>query len=71
MSNLQKRLSNLLSVKSLVTIILTIVFSYMSFCGKIDKDFMTVYLMVISFYFGSQSQKLQDVLDKKGSDIDG
>ena len=65
MENIKKRLGNLLSVKSLVTLVLTGVFAYMSVAGKIWQDFMTIYAVIIAFYFGSQSQKLQDALDAK------
>ncbi len=62
-----KRLGNLLSVKSLVTLTLTAVFAYMAVAGTISQDFMTVYAVVIAFYFGTQSQKVQDSLDGGGS----
>ena len=58
-----KRLGNLLSVKSLVTLILTAVFAVMALRGTISQDFMTVYAVVIAFYFGTQSQKVQDALE--------
>ena len=58
-----KRVANLLSVKSLVTLILTAVFAYMAVTNQISQDFMTVYAVVIAFYFGTQSQKQQDALD--------
>ena len=58
-----KRVANLLSVKSLVTLILTAVFAYMAVTNQISQDFMTVYAVVIAFYFGTQSQKMQDVVD--------
>lgn len=58
-----KRLGNLLSVKSLVTLALTIVFAVMTVRESISQDFMTVYAVVIAFYFGTQSQKVQDVLE--------
>ena len=58
-----KRLANLLSVKSLVTLVLTVVFAYLAVTGQIAQDFMTVYAVVIAFYFGTQSQKQQDALD--------
>ena len=58
-----KRLAALLSVKSVVTIILTAVFAYMAVAGKISQDFMTIYAVIIAFYFGTQSQKVQDVLE--------
>ena len=58
-----KRLGNLLSVKSLVTLALTVVFAVMTVRQAISQDFMTVYAVVIAFYFGTQSQKIQDVVE--------
>lgn len=66
MDVIKKRLGNLLSVKSLVTLALTAVFAYMAVVGKISQDFMTIYAVIIAFYFGTQSQKTQDVLDGDG-----
>ena len=57
-----KRLAALLSVKPLVTLCLTAVFAYMAVTGRISQDFMTVYAVVIAFYFGTQSQKVQDAI---------
>lgn len=63
-----KRLGNLLSVKSLVTLMLTAVFAIITLRRAINQDFMTVYAVVIAFYFGSQSQKTQDLLDARGEE---
>ena len=63
-----KRLGALLSVKSLVTLVLTGVFAFLAVTGNIQQDFMTVYAVVIAFYFGTQSQKLQDNLDGGGGE---
>ena len=63
MELMKKRLANLLSVKSLTTLTLTAVFAVMTLRGAISQDFMTVYVVVIAFYFGTQSQKQQDALD--------
>lgn len=71
MENIKKRLGNLLSVKSLVTLVLTGVFAYMAIVGKISQDFMTIYAVIIAFYFGTQSQKTQDVLDSAGAPQEG
>ena len=70
MELMKKRLANLLSVKSLVTLVLTAVFAYLAVTGQIAQDFMTVYAVVIAFYFGTQSQKQQDAMDtgKGGSE---
>lgn len=62
---LKKRLANLLTVKSLVTIILTFVFAYMAITSGISQDFMTVYAVVIAFYFGTQQAK-KETIDKAG-----
>jgi hypothetical protein len=59
-----KRIANLMSVKSIVTLVLTGVFAYMAVTGNISQDFMTIYAVIIAFYFGTQSQKTQDVIDK-------
>lgn len=65
MDKIIKRLGNLLSVKSLVTIVATVVFAVLSVRGDITaKDFMSIFIMIIGFYFGTQSQKAQDALDK-------
>lgn len=62
-----KRAANLLSVKSLVTIAATIVFAVLSLRETISsKDFMSIFIMIIGFYFGTQSQKTQDALDRVG-----
>lgn len=66
MELIRKRLANLCSVKSLVTLVLTGVFAYMAVTGGISQDFMTIYAVIIAFYFGTQSQKTQDVIDAKG-----
>ena len=71
MDNIKKRLGNLLSVKSLVTLVLTGVFAYMAVVGKISQDFMTICAVIIAFYFGTQSQKTQDVLDNAGTPQEG
>ena len=63
-----KRAANLLSVKSITTLVLTVVFTYMAVSGKISQDFMTIYAVIIAFYFGTQSQKVQDAVDQQTGD---
>lgn len=54
------RLVNLLSVKSIVTLVLTAVFAWQAVTGEISQDFMTVYAVVIAFYYGTQSAKKEE-----------
>lgn len=65
--NIIKRLGNLLSVKSLVTLVLTVVFAVMTVRQAISQDFMTIYAVIIAFYFGTQSQKVQDAVEGGGN----
>ena len=57
-----KRLGALLSVTSIVTLALTGVFAYLAVTGQIAQEFMMVYTVVIAFYFGTQSQKVQEIV---------
>lgn len=53
---MKERLEKLLSVKSIVTILLTLVFCYLSIIGVIDAQlFMTVFAVVIAFYYGTKN----------------
>lgn len=51
----EQLLRRLVSVKSLVTLILTLVFSVLALRGEVGKDFMTIYTVVITFYFSAQA----------------
>lgn len=58
MDVLKKRLANLLAVKSIVTVILTVVFAYLAVRGQVTTDqFLTVFTVVIAFYFGTQAER--------------
>ena len=55
MENVIKRLSNLLTVKSLVTLVLTAIFAVLALRETISgSDFLTIFTVVIGFYFGTQ-----------------
>ena len=55
---MQNRLANLLTVKSIVTVVLTAVFSVLALRGSISRtEFLTIFTTIIAFYFGTQSEK--------------
>lgn len=55
---MQNRIANLLTVKSIVTVVLTAVFSVLSLRGSISgTEFLTIFTTVIAFYFGTQTEK--------------
>ena len=53
------------------TLTLTGVFAYLAVSGQIAQDFMTIYAVIIAFYFGTQSQKAPEAGDKGSGDEDG
>ena len=61
MELLKKRLANLLSVKSIVTICLTVTFCVLTVTGTLSTDFMSIYSMVIAFYFCTQTTRQESV----------
>lgn len=70
MEHILKRLSNLLSVKSITTLIMTVVFAYQAVTGTISQDFTVIYSVVVAFYFGTQSQKVQDALNSNVKEVE-
>lgn len=50
-------MAKLMDVKSLVTIALTIGFIVMAVSNSLTSEYQSVYLVVISFYFGTQYEK--------------
>ena len=57
MDNIIKRAASLLSVKSIVTLVLTGVFAYLAVKKMISQEFMMVYTVIIAFYFGTQAKE--------------
>lgn len=61
---MKEKIAKLINVKSIVTLILTVVFSYLAIKEKISgTEFLTIFTVIIGFYFGTQSMK--DSTDKK------
>jgi hypothetical protein len=55
---MKEKLAKLINVKSIISVLLTIVFCYLAIVGKINADlFMAIYTTVIAFFFGVQYSK--------------
>lgn len=55
---MKEKFAKLLSVKSIVTIILTIIFAYLSIIRVVSgEQFLVIFTTVIAFYFGTQTEK--------------
>ena len=58
MATLKQRVANLLTVKSAVTLILTGAFVFLTVNGEVKAEsFLSVYTVIIGFYFGTQFDK--------------
>lgn len=66
MKNIVTRIGNLITIKSIVTLILTVVFAILSIKGLVSPEvYITIFSSVIGFYFGTQ--KVDDT-DKNKED---
>lgn len=55
---MKEKISKLINVKTIVTLILTAVFAVLSVNGRIEpSDFLMIFTVVIGFYFGTQKVK--------------
>lgn len=55
---MKEKIAKLINVKSIVTLILCAVFAYLSIAKIIGAEqFLTIFTMIISFYFGTQTEK--------------
>lgn len=54
---MKERLGKLLTVKSIVTLMLSVLFVVVALKENIPQEVMTIYTTVIAFYFGTQATK--------------
>ena len=58
MNKFLENLANLIKVKTIVTMVVAVVFAVLSLRGTISPDnVMIIISMVVSFYFGTQHEK--------------
>lgn len=63
MKNIIQRIGNLITVKTIVTLILTVIFGIITMRGIVPVElFVTVYGVIIGYYFGTQ--KIDDTASK-------
>lgn len=57
---MREKLAKLVDVKSIMTLMLTLVFCILSLCGTISgQNFQTIFTVIVGFYFGTQATKVQ------------
>ena len=66
MKELVKRITNLLCIKSIVTLTLTGVFAYLAICGFVSPtEFVVLFTVVINYYFETQRNKKENTENKE------
>ena len=55
---MKEKLAKLISVKSIMTLLMTLVFCYLAIVGVITAElFLPIFTTIVAFYFGTQYQK--------------
>ena len=54
---MKERLAKLVDVKSIMTLMLTVTFCALTLAERVSVEFMTIYTLIVGFYFGTQSMK--------------
>ena len=49
-------------IKSFVTVTMTIAYIVLTFLDKMTPEFQNIYVVIVSFYFGTQVEKLANRL---------
>ena len=58
---IKERLAKLIDVKSILTLLIAVVFAILARTERISgQEFMTIFTVIIGFYFGTQSAKKAD-----------
>lgn len=69
MKNFVKNLSNLVKVKTIVTLVVLLVFSILALRGDIAPDnVMVIVSTVVAFYFGTQHEKKVEADNENGGE---
>lgn len=55
---MREKLAKLVDVKSIMTLLLTLVFCILALCGVVsEQNFQTIFTVIVGFYFGTQASK--------------
>lgn len=58
---MKEKLAKLIDVKSIMTLLLTLVFCVLALGGVISgQNFQTIFTVIVGFYFGTQATKSQN-----------
>lgn len=59
---MSNKLANLLEVKKLIALLLSLAFIYLAIKGTFQPEFVSIYTMIIGFYFGSSNERQRQIV---------
>lgn len=65
---LDRIVTKLTSGRFLITVILTIVFAVLAINNRLNTEFLTIYTMLVAFYFGKERTDNQEYNETKTND---
>lgn len=66
---MKQKLAKLINVKSIVTLMLTIVFCILAVKQSVSAEqFLTIFTTVVAFYFGTQYQKNTNIKEENNDE---
>lgn len=55
---MKEKIAKLIDVKSIMTLLLTVVFCVLALTGVVSgQEFITIFTVIVGFYFGTQANK--------------
>ncbi|NFE74376.1 hypothetical protein FDC27_08810 [Clostridium botulinum] len=57
MIDMDRLLNKITSARWLIAVIMTIVFAVLAFTNRLSTEFITIYTMIIAFYFSKDREK--------------
>ncbi|NFD71339.1 hypothetical protein FDE76_15665 [Clostridium botulinum] len=60
MINMDRLLNKITSARWLIAVIMTIVFAVLAFTNRLSTEFITIYTMVIAFYFSKDRKEIKE-----------
>ncbi|NFO39596.1 hypothetical protein FDB42_05640 [Clostridium botulinum] len=60
MINMDRLLNKVTSARWLIAVIMTIVFAVLAFTNRLSTEFITIYTMIIAFYFSKDRKEIKE-----------
>ncbi|MBN1046164.1 hypothetical protein DVW08_12495 [Clostridium botulinum] len=60
MIDMDRLLNKITSARWLIAVIMTIVFAVLAFTNRLSTEFITIYTMIIAFYFSKDRKEIKE-----------